>query len=196
MRRARLPKALAAVGLLTVACTVEPGIISTPSPVLQPVVDSAPYVCSLIPEQAFRLVSGVTGPLAGETDGDERNGDCRTSDTTSLSLEVWWMQEGSGMTREHLSFLLNDRREVYSRHDGVVLPTELGEGMAAHLSDPPSGDQPYQVSAKFQCGGKERLIDIFLPQVAMGRDAIKDLIALMRIAQKRYGELYDCTPGP
>ncbi|WP_345558814.1 hypothetical protein [Nonomuraea rosea] len=39
------------------------------------------------------------------------------------------------------------------------------------------------------------MIDIYLAQVAKGRDAIKDLIALMRIAQKRYGDLYDCTPG-
>ncbi|WP_255529969.1 hypothetical protein [Planomonospora sp. ID67723] len=39
------------------------------------------------------------------------------------------------------------------------------------------------------------MIDIYLAQVAKGRDAIKDMIELMRIAQKRYGELYDCTPG-
>ncbi|MEV1175043.1 hypothetical protein [Nonomuraea sp. NPDC049784] len=49
------------------------------------------------------------------------------------------------------------------------------------------------MSAKFKCGGKERLVDIFLAQVAKGRDAMKDLIALMRIAQERYSEVYDCT---
>jgi len=39
------------------------------------------------------------------------------------------------------------------------------------------------------------MIDIYLSQISKGRDAIKDLINLMRIAQKRYGVLYNCTPG-
>ncbi|MFI7151163.1 hypothetical protein ACIBO2_40115 [Nonomuraea sp. NPDC050022] len=51
------------------------------------------------------------------------------------------------------------------------------------------------MSAKFSCDGKDRLIDIGLAQVAKGRDAIKDLTELMRIAQTRYGHLYNCTPG-
>ncbi|MGN9781797.1 hypothetical protein ACTMTF_10240 [Nonomuraea sp. ZG12] len=105
------------------------------------------------------------------------------------------MQESRGTPREDLDFLMDDRREVYSRNGGVALPTDLGDGMAAHLPNPPSNDQPYQISAKFSCSKKERLIDISLPQVVKGRDAIKDLTDLMRIAQKRYGELYDCTPG-
>ncbi|MEU8248439.1 hypothetical protein [Nonomuraea sp. NPDC048916] len=157
--------------------------------------DSAPYVCTFIPDHAFRLVTGVTGPLVEKTDGNERNGDCRAPDEAIRSLEVWWMQEGRGMPREHLDFLMNDRRKVYSTYGGVALPADLGDGMAAHLPNPPSADQPYQVSAKFRCGDRERLIDISLPQIAKGRDAIKDMIELMRIAQKRYGELYDCTPG-
>ncbi|MEV0149205.1 MULTISPECIES: hypothetical protein [unclassified Nonomuraea] len=90
---------------------------------------------------------------------------------------------------------MEDRRKVYTGHGGVVLPAELGEGMAAYLPDPPVDDPPYQVSAKFHCGGDDRLIDILLPQVAKGRDAIKDMTELMRIAQKRYGALYHCTPG-
>ncbi|MEV1239907.1 hypothetical protein [Nonomuraea sp. NPDC049750] len=137
----------------------------------------------------------MTGPLIEKTDGNERNGDCRAPDTAARSLEVWWMQEGRGMPREHLDFLMDDRRKVYTSNSGVVLPTDLGDGMAAYLPNPPLTDQPYQVSAKFRCGSKARLIDIFLPQVAKGRDAIKDMTELMRIAQKRYGHLYNCTPG-
>ncbi|MEO3868388.1 hypothetical protein ABGB18_06120 [Nonomuraea sp. B12E4] len=193
MRHARIPLALAALTLLAPACTPETDIISTPVPVLQQVVDSAPYVCTLIPERAFRLVSGVTGSLVEKNDGNERNGDCRVPAATSQTLEVWWMQEGPGMSREHLDFLMDDRRKVYGRHDGVVLPTDLGDGMAVYLPNPPLTDQPYQVSAKFRCGSKERLIDIYLPQVAEGRDAIKDMTELMRIAQKRYGEVYNCS---
>jgi hypothetical protein len=99
------------------------------------------------------------------------------------------------MPREHLGFLLDDRRQVYTRHGGVALPSDLGDGLAAYLPNTSPDDQPYQVSAKFRCGGKERLIDIGLAQVTKGRDAIKDMTELMRIAQKRYGRLYNCTPG-
>lgn len=88
-----------------------------------------------------------------------------------------------------------DRRDVYTRYGGVKLPTDLGDGMTAHLMNSPLADQPYRTSAKFLCGGKERMIDIFLAKIAKGRDAIKDMTELMRIAQTRYGHLYNCTPG-
>ncbi|MEV0591102.1 hypothetical protein [Nonomuraea cavernae] len=99
------------------------------------------------------------------------------------------------MPREQLDFVLDDRRQVYSRHGGVTLPADLGYGLAAYLPNTPFADQPYRVVAKFPCDGKEQLLTLYLSQVAKGRDGIKDLIELMRIAQKRYGELYDCTPG-
>ncbi|MEU0567566.1 hypothetical protein ABZ297_19570 [Nonomuraea sp. NPDC005983] len=105
------------------------------------------------------------------------------------------MQEGDGMPREQLDFVLEDRRQVYSRHGGVTLPSNLGDGLAAYLPDTPFADQPYRVVAKFRCDGKDQLITIYLAQVAKGRDAIKDMIELMRIAQKRYGKVYGCTPG-
>ncbi|MEU7861797.1 hypothetical protein [Nonomuraea sp. NPDC049141] len=99
------------------------------------------------------------------------------------------------MSRDHLDFLMNDRRQVYATHGGVTLPKDLGDGLAAYVQSAPFANQPYRVSAKFHCGSKERLIDIYLPQVTKGRDAIKDMTELMRIAQKRYGHLYNCTPG-
>jgi hypothetical protein len=67
--------------------------------------------------------------------------------------------------------------------------------MAAYLTNGLLATQPYRVSANFRCDSKERMLDIYLAQVAKGRDALKDLIDLMRIAQKRYGELHNCTPG-
>ncbi|TMR99045.1 hypothetical protein [Nonomuraea basaltis] len=181
--------------MLSAACTPQTDVVSTPASVPQPVVDSAPYVCKLIPEQAFRLVSGVTGPLAEKTDGSRQDGDCWAPDTTPRPLEVRWMQEGEGMPREQLDFVLDDRRKVYSQHGGVTLPADLGDGLAAYLPNSAFADQPYRVAAKFRCDGKEQLITIYLARFAKGRDAIKDLIELMRIAQKRYGEVYDCTPG-
>lgn len=99
------------------------------------------------------------------------------------------------MPGEQLDFLLQDRRKVYRSVGGVKLPADVGEGMAAYIPDPPATDQPYQVSAKFRCGGVERMVDIFLAEVAEGRDGIRDLIELMRIAQKRYGDLHGCVLG-
>ncbi|WP_185071948.1 hypothetical protein [Nonomuraea jabiensis] len=106
-----------------------------------------------------------------------------------------WLQADGETGQEHLRFLMTDRRSVYTRHSGVELPTELGEGMAAYVTNSPLADQPYRVSAKFGCGDEDRMIDIYLAQVAKGRDAFKDMTELMRIAQKRYGKLYNCTPG-
>ncbi|WP_327584371.1 hypothetical protein OHA25_52690 [Nonomuraea sp. NBC_00507] len=106
-----------------------------------------------------------------------------------------WLQADSRANEKHLDFLMDDRRSVYTRHGGITLPADVGHGMAAYLTNSPLDDQPYRVSAKFRCGGKDRMIDIFLAQIAKGRDAIKDMTELMRIAQKRYGELYDCAPG-
>jgi hypothetical protein len=99
------------------------------------------------------------------------------------------------MHLQHLKSLLDDRRDIYTRHGGVTLPTELGDGMAAYLTNGLLATEPYRVSAMFRCGSKERMIDIHLAQVTEGRDAFKDLAELMRIAQKRYGDLYGCTPS-
>ncbi|MEV4574741.1 hypothetical protein AB0K16_15930 [Nonomuraea jabiensis] len=181
--------------LLATACTSENDVVFTPAPALKPIADSAPYICKLVPEQAFRAVSGATGSLVEKVSGNENSGDCWAPDTTPRPLEVGWLQVGDGTSQEHLDFVMDDRRRLYSRHGGVTLPLDLGEGLAAYLPNTPFADQPYRVSAKFRCGSKERLIDIYLAQVAKGRDAFKDMTELMRIAQKRYGKLYNCTPG-
>lgn len=195
MRVSLLSISLVTFGLLAAACTPDLDDVSKSSPRPSPVVDSSPHLCKLVPERAFRLVSDATGPLPERTDGNERDGNCRAADTSAQALDVWWMQEG-GMPEGHLDFLMNDRRKVFSRHGGIVLPADLGDGMAAYVSDPPVGDQPYQVSAKFRCGDMDRLIDISLPRISKGRDAMKDLTDLMRIAQKRYAQLHNCDLTP
>jgi hypothetical protein len=186
--------ALAAVVLLVAACTPENDAASEPAPSPQPVSDSAPYICKLVPEQAFRFVSGTTGSLVEKMSGNESSGDCWAPDVVPRPLEVGWLQVSERTSQEHLDVLMNGRLNIYERHAGVDLPAELGDGMAAHVTNSPLDDQPYRVSAKFRCGGRDRMIDIYLAQVAEGRDGIKDLIELMRIAQKRYGQIYNCTP--
>ncbi|MFI7634310.1 hypothetical protein [Nonomuraea sp. NPDC049400] len=193
MKHSPLTVTLIALALLSTACTPESDTASAPPPTPQQVADSTPYICKFVPEQAFRLISSTKGLFVEKTRGNESSGQCWAPDTTPRPLEVGWLQVGDGTSQEHLDFLMDGRRDLYTRHGGVRLPADLGDGMAAQVTNSPLDDQPYRVSAKFKCGGKERLIDIFLAKVAKGRDAMKDLIALMRIAQKRYSEVYDCT---
>jgi hypothetical protein len=193
MKPFRLLLAFATLLLFIAACAPEKEIVSTPAPAPQPIVDTSPHLCALVPEQAFRLVSGVNEPTTERTNGTDQNGDCRTPDKTPPLLEVWWGEEGTGMPSEHLKFLADGRLDIYKSYGGVTLPADLGNGMAAYLTDGLLAEQPYRVSAKFRCGNKERMIDIYLTQVAKGRDAMKDLTDLMRIAQKRYSQIHDCT---
>lgn len=192
MRHSHAPVAITALIVIATACTPETEAISTPAATSQPITDSAPYLCELVPERAFRLVSGATKPLVEKIEGDKAVGTCKVPDTTPRPLTVWWMREGPGMPLNHLERLLDDRRNIYTRAGGVVLPSSLGDGMAAYLTHGLLAEQPYRVSAKFRCGNRERLIDIYLAQTAKGRDAIKDLTDLMRIAQHRYADLHNC----
>ncbi|MFI7051169.1 hypothetical protein ACWDOR_19270 [Streptosporangium canum] len=187
---------LAAIMLFTTACTPDEATLSTPATAITgAIADSSPYICKLVPEQAFRLISGMTITLPEETVGTNTNGDCRASNAGSKSLMVAWMQEAAESTREYLDYIMEDRRKAYSRHGAAILPTDLGEGLAVRFPEGPFGDQPYRVVARFSCGGKQRIITLYLAQIAKGRDGIRDMIELMRIAQKRYGQIYTCTPG-
>ncbi|MDX6433994.1 MAG: hypothetical protein QOE54_6360, partial [Streptosporangiaceae bacterium] len=56
--------------------------------------------------------------------------------------------------------------------------------------------RPNHVIALFRCGTREPWLGIELRQVSHGRDAIKDLTQLMRIAEHRFGKLHHCTPMP
>jgi hypothetical protein len=196
MKRGIARLGLAAFLLLLSACTADKEIAAEPAPPPEPVVDTSPYLCSLVPERAFRVTVGLTKPVTEKVTGTDQNGDCRAFQGASPYLEVAWMQEGPGMPSDHLNLLADDRLNVYTSHGGTALPSELGDGMAAYIPDSALDEQPYRASAKFVCGDKNRLIDIYLAQVSKGRDAIKDLTDLMRIAQKRYAQLHDCDLTP
>ncbi|WP_219471358.1 hypothetical protein [Nonomuraea rhizosphaerae] len=182
--------------MLGAACSPQKDIVPTPAPAVQPIVDASPYVCEMIPEQALRSVTGVTASLSEKMTGDEKSGECWAPDTTPHPLEVGWLLADNGSSQEQVDYLLAGRRDTYTRHGGVKLPAGLGDGMAAYITNSPLADQPYRVSAKFRCGGKDRLLDIFLAEVVKGRDAIKDMTELMRIAQTRYAQIHNCKPEP
>ncbi|MGI5493709.1 hypothetical protein [Microtetraspora malaysiensis] len=196
MRSLRLAVALVSAAAFAAACTSGRGVEPTSPPVdTRPLADAPPYLCDLVPQEAFRIVSGVAESIRQQKSGTDRNGLCSMRDVAPHPLVVSWMGQG-GATLEHLHFVADDLLAVYERHDGVRLPMELGTGMAAYVPDHGSlTEQSYQVAAKFRCDGEEQLLTLRLDQVAEGRDAMGDLIALMRIAQRRYGEVHGCVPG-
>ncbi|MEU8038032.1 hypothetical protein [Streptosporangium sp. NPDC049078] len=182
--------ALLAFVILGAACSPEATPAPSPAPAtLSPIVDSSPYICKFVPEQAFRMVTGLTGPLAELTDGTDEDGACRTPDIYPNPLGIGWALKGD------FDYILDDKRKAYTEHGAVTLPADLGEGLSVYLPNGPYTGQPYEVVAKFRCGGKERLLTMFFAAFAKGRDGIRDMIDLMRIAQKRYGHLYKCALG-
>ncbi|WP_219507532.1 hypothetical protein [Nonomuraea ceibae] len=194
MRSPYLSAIPTAIILLLPACSAEKSMVATPNSARQTITDAPPYVCKLVPEQAFRAITGTVGPISGETVGSEASGECRTPDPMRPPLQVNWLRAEGKTGQEHIDYVMDGRLSIYTRHNGVTIPADLGNGMVAYLTSGLLAQQPYRISAKFRCGGKDRMLDIYLAKVAKGRDAIQDLIVLMRIAQSRYGELYDCTP--
>ncbi len=176
-------------------CTPTAGPAPSLSPAnIGPIVDSAPYLCELIPEQAFRLASGATETLTSRMDGAwENSGDCRTPDALPNPLGLGWVKDTAEAKQmlENLLAVADDGNGT----GPIKLPADLGDGAAFVLDNAPVTNQPYEVIAQFKCGDAKPTLDITMAKISKGRDPIKDLTDFMRIAQKRYGQLFKCTPG-
>jgi hypothetical protein len=107
-------------------------------------------------------------------------------------LGVGWLTENA---KEKVSGRMARIRADINNHDFKPLPSQLGLGFSAYA---PAEDEaaPYAVAAVIRCGGQELAIDIDLRRVSPGRNATKDLTDLMRIAQRRFGQLHHCAPKP
>lgn len=122
------------------------------------------------------------------------DGLCTVPPNAPYILLVNWMQENETWTDKKLNRLLNIKKTIYTADNGIKLPVDLGDGMAAKVrSSHPN--QPYEMAAKFRCGGKERYFSFAFAEFAKGRDSFKDMTELMRIAQKRYAALHKCELG-
>ncbi|MFI0417518.1 hypothetical protein [Spongiactinospora sp. 9N601] len=153
--------------------------------------DSAPYLCEVVPEKALRQVTGFTGPLKDYTSGQwAMSGNCLMQDVTPSPLSLGWGRKDGEKVLERL------HGGVFAQYNPTPLPAEMGTGSVLIHPRPPSTIDPNDVIAIFRCGDVRPWIHMSLPRVAPGRDPVKDLTDLMRIAQKRYGELHDCTPAP
>ncbi|GII95592.1 hypothetical protein [Sinosporangium siamense] len=141
------------------------------------------------------MISGLNLSLVEEKRGNHESGGCGIAGSVPRALDTVWDQDQPERSPEHIDFLMDDRRAVFTRHGATKLPTELGEGYAAYIPVVQVDAQNYQVTSRFACSGKDRILDLNIARFAKGRDAVRDMIDLMRIAQKRYGEIHKCTVG-
>ncbi|NBF00211.1 hypothetical protein FE391_43110 [Nonomuraea sp. KC401] len=167
--------------------------VQTPAaPDLRPVVDRSPYWCEFISQESFRRITGDARTYTDRKDGTWRDdGGCIVEGGGNGDpAAVWWSRVDDSVKRLELA------HKNWDRSRPTALPAELGEGFAVHAGNDMLGGRPYFVISRFSCGGETLWIGIDLKKVAKGRDAIKDLTELMRVAQRRYGVLHECDPGP
>ncbi|MFB4272009.1 hypothetical protein ACBJ32_50955 [Nonomuraea sp. GTA35] len=82
--------------------------------------------------------------------------------------------------------------EFGKKRNPVDLPEELGTGL---ISDFDIRLYPYRtVEAWFRCGSNDSLIGITVKRNP-ARDQDHDLVQLMRIAQRRFAEMFTCDLG-
>jgi hypothetical protein len=178
--------------LALTACADFGGDVSPTRPIdVRPVVDRAPYWCELVPQEAFRRVTGLLEPLTDQkADAWQTNGACTVKAADkSKPLSVSWSATGDSQR------VLDGAHAAWDDSNPTAIPTDLGEGFAALPVNGPHSTQPYFVISSFDCGKTRPWLALEVRPIGQGRNAITDLIDLMRIAQTRYGRLFSCVPG-
>ncbi|MGW4794753.1 hypothetical protein ACWEPC_20320 [Nonomuraea sp. NPDC004297] len=176
---------------MVTGCT-GPGSPSSPSPdnkvIASPIIDSSPYWCDFLPQQAVRAISGLTLPLQEDKGGvPATHGICTLrNEYTRLSV-VWSVRDGDNT--------MNLARKNFGNHQLAALPANLGTGLIAYTGRLPRTN-PYYTMMLFRCGDQRPWISVDLSEVAKERDPVSDLTQLLSIARVRYGELHKCTPEP
>lgn len=191
-RRHRIPVSLICAVLMLAGCEPVQEDSNTaratrPLPV-QSITDTAPYLCDLVPERPFLSTIGTTGSLTDEWSGNmTETGLCLAySGQKEASLGIQWAYtDGERVIRR--------QQEQFS--DSVIhpLPPGLGRGFASTSAARPRVNY---VIALFRCGEKRPWLRIDFAPVVRGRDAVRDMTDLMRIAERRFGVLHKCRPGP
>ncbi|MFB4305909.1 hypothetical protein [Actinomadura sp. GTD37] len=158
---------------------------------VRPVSDTAPYLCDLMSELAFRQVVGATAPLKSDWAGPHVDqGLCVAMPPKGRApLAVEWSYEDGEK-------ILRTQRNNWSNESHYQLPSDLGRGLAGYQPSGGLDGRPYYVIALFRCGKKKPWISIDFVRVVRGRDAVQDMFDFIRIAEKRFGEIHKCTPRP
>lgn len=153
--------------------------------------DSAPYWCDLVSKRAFRHITGLKENNLSEyrSGWQPSHGTCLVRNGRPTSpLGLNW-STGNGAKTVHRMKNLYDLR-----FGPTKLPAVLGRGFTVKTTAA-EGERPYYVIATFQCGSIRPWLSIDILQISPGRDATKDLVDLMRLAQQRFGKLHRCVPG-
>jgi hypothetical protein len=151
-----------------------------------PIADIAPYRCWYFPEQGIRRITGLMVPLQENREGAwPSHGGCALRNGYDRIGVDWQQFDGDRILRvAHENF---DNTRLAS------LPADLGRGLIAYTGAPPAR-MPYYSILLFRCGVKMPWIKVELSQVAKGRNVVADITMLLRVAQRRYGELHKCAP--
>jgi hypothetical protein len=170
--------------------TPKGGFTTTAKPDSRPVVESAPYWCDLIPKEALGRIMDIKGDLSEfrSSDNSIDRAVCGVKDEGKYGpLGVTWdLTDGRKLIASSLDQAASDHPQE--------LPASLGSGFTVY--SPATSRIPYEVAALFRCGSREPWIYIAVRSISQGRNATKDLTDLMRIAQRRFGQLHKCTPKP
>jgi hypothetical protein len=175
--------------MATAACTTDksPAVsTSDPAPVQRPVADGPPYLCYFIPQATVAELAGYTGPYKAGSDKRDPDG---------YSCVISNDEQGLFITRYDVSAprkLIENFFAYAKDRNPVDLPEELGKGK---ISDFEVRLYPYRTaSVWFRCGSKNSLITITVKRNP-ARDQDHDLIQLMKIAERRFAEMFKCKLG-
>ncbi|MFG3440935.1 hypothetical protein ACGF0J_27095 [Nonomuraea sp. NPDC047897] len=180
--------ATAAVTMIAACTPDKPTTAPTPdpSPIRSSVADRPPYLCYFIPQAAVADLTGYTGPYDAGDNKRSAIGDSCVISNEQQSLFIT-SYDVSGARRTIEQYL-----EWAQKSNPAELPKELGEGLIADFD---IRLNPYRtVEAWFRCGPNNSLIALTVKRNP-ARDQDHDLIQLMRIAQRRFAEMFNCTPG-
>jgi hypothetical protein len=175
--------------MMIAGCTADKPVASPtpdPVPVRGSVADRPPYLCYFIPQAAVADLTGYTGPYdAGD---DKRDPDGYSCVISNDQQSIFITRYDVSAPREVIEKFL----EFGKDSDLVKLPQELGRG---GISDFEIRLYPYRrASSWFRCGSNDSLIAITVKRNP-ARDQDYDLVQLMRIAERRFAEMFKCDPG-
>ncbi|MFI7466901.1 hypothetical protein [Nonomuraea sp. NPDC049646] len=172
---------------LSVGCAQQNPSPPEPTASPQPVSDSGPYWCDVVPQEAIRTISGLAIPLEENKDGvPATHGACSLRNEYNRFSLNWSIRDGEGA--------LELARENFGKKRLSELPADLGKGLIAFTGNSPR-TKPYVAFMLFRCGNDRPWMGMDVSQVAQGRDLVKDFTDLLRIARERYGRLHDCVPA-
>ncbi|WP_344943716.1 hypothetical protein [Actinomadura miaoliensis] len=141
-----------------------------------------------MPEVEFRRVTGITGTLKPAGGGDPADNYLCLAHAAGRSAPLglqWDLEDAEKIVRQ--------QERGYAERSSYLLPSELGKGFASPAAGSP---RPNYVIAMFRCGDERPWLSIDFAPVVRGRDAVQDMFAFMRIAQKRFGQIHKCEPRP